>query len=268
MIQTAQPSAFLSSYVKSYWMIENVMANGQEHIQRIVPTGLIELSCYLGDKPTSSDPSKSFSGHLILTGQLKNYFDIHISGSLSLFSVYFYPHGLAPFLDIPVKELQNRSVPLTYLFGKDVRQLEEQLASTHSFHQRITILEHFLGKQLKKQKQNPDDRRVAYSIRLINQTRGQIGIDHLASSVCLSRKQFERIFLRHAGTSPKQFLRIVRFQHALLRKKDSQLSSLTELAYDCGYYDQSHMISEFFNFAGKSPRAYFHEDEPFSDYFQ
>ena len=268
MIQTAKPSAFLSSYVKSYWMIENIMAEGQEHTQRIVPTGLIEWSFYLGDKPTSLDQSKSFSGHSILTGQLKNHFDIRISGRLSLFSVYFYPHGLAPFLNIPVKELQNQSVPMSYLHGKDVSQVEEQLASTHSFHQRITILENFLHKRLKKQKQNPDDRRVAYSIRLINQTRGQIGIDHLASSVCLSRKQFERIFLRHAGTSPKQFLRIVRFQHALLRKKDSQLSSLTELAYDCGYYDQSHMISEFFNFSGKSPRAYFHEDEPFSDYFQ
>ena len=43
--------------------------------------------------------------------------------------------------------------------------------------------------------------------------------------------------------------------------------SLTELAYDCGYYDQSHMINDFKLLTGMSPRQYFSDCDAYSDYF-
>ena len=43
--------------------------------------------------------------------------------------------------------------------------------------------------------------------------------------------------------------------------------SLTTLAYDCGYYDQSHMINEFKMMSGMTPKQYFAMCEPTSDYF-
>jgi len=268
MILTAKPSAFLSSYVKSYWMIENNMPEGQEHTQRIVPTGLTELSFYLGDKPRSSDHSKSFSEHSILTGQIKSHFDIRIAGRLSLFSVCFYPHGLAPLLDYPVKEIKNQSVPLSYLLGRAGKELAEKLFYGASFYQRISIMEKYLHRRLSRQRHIPDDPRVRYSIRLINESKGPIPIDQLASWVCLGRKQFERVFLNQVGISPWQFYRIVRFQNALRMKARNQAASLTQVAYDCGYYDQSHMINEFIHLSGKSPGSYFNEGQPHSDYFQ
>lgn len=268
MIHTGKPSDFLSPYVKSYWMIENMMADGREHTQRIVPTGLTELSFYLGDQPSCSDPGKSFSEHGVLTGQINNPFDLHIRGRLSLFSVCFYPHGLTPFLDFPVKELKNQSFPVSFIFGGDGKELAEKLSTRDSFHQRISIMEAYLYRRLTRQKHVSDDPRARYSIRLINKSKGLLNIDQLASWVCLSRKQFERVFLNHVGISPWQFSRIVRFQNALQIKAGNHAVSLTELAYDCGYYDQSHMINEFINLSGKSPGSYFDESQPYSDYFQ
>jgi AraC-like DNA-binding protein len=268
MIQTARPSTFLAPFVKSFWMIESRMAAGKEHVQRIVPTGLIELSFYLTDKPAKEGQTGSFPDHAIITGQINQYFDLHLSGRLCLFSIYFYPHGLSTFIDIPVEELHNQTVPMKYLLGSEGKELEDKLASAQSFQNRVNIVESFLHQRLAQKKQNPDESRITQSILQINESRGQIHINRLASLACLSRKQFERVFLKRVGISPKQFLKIIRFQNALHLKATRKNYSLTELAYDCGYYDQSHMIREFTRLSGKTPKAYFFEGQPHSDYFQ
>lgn len=268
MVLTDKPSASLSPYVKSYWMIENILSQGREHIQRIVPTGLLELSFHLGDKPKSSDTSKTIAEHSVITGHINQCFDITITGRLSLFSIYFYPHGLALFLDVPVKELNNQTIPLKYLVRKDVNELEEQLASTLSFHGRIKRVERFLHRRLMQNTKKSPDSRINSSIQRINHMKGMVDIHDLASEACLTRRQFERIFREDVGTSPKQFLKIVRFQHALQIHAANKKKSLTELAFDCGYYDQSHMIGDFVQMSGKSPKEYFGEGAVYSDYFQ
>jgi AraC-like DNA-binding protein len=70
------------------------------------------------------------------------------------------------------------------------------------------------------------------------------------------------------GTSPRQFLKTVRFQNALHTKFNQKSVSLTQLACDCGYYDQSHMINDFKSLSGFTPGEYFACCEPYSDYFE
>jgi AraC-like DNA-binding protein len=48
----------------------------------------------------------------------------------------------------------------------------------------------------------------------------------------------------------------LRFESAL-EEYGNRNKSLTEIAYDCGYYDQSHFIHEFKEFSGHHPRHYF-----------
>lgn len=109
--------------------------------------------------------------------------------------------------------------------------------------------------------------RIERCIDIINQTRGVVDISFLASKACYSRKQFERVFSQYVGTSPKQFLKTIRFQNAIDEKARNSSLSLTELTYRCGYFDQSHMISEFKGLSGFTPKQYFEYGLPFSDYF-
>ena len=45
--------------------------------------------------------------------------------------------------------------------------------------------------------------------------------------------------------------------------------SLTELAYDNGYFDQSHFIHDFRSMTGLTPKQFFNEcDKPVSDFFE
>lgn len=44
--------------------------------------------------------------------------------------------------------------------------------------------------------------------------------------------------------------------------------SLTDIAYDCGYYDQSHFINDFKEFSGYSPKVYFSGNAEGSEYLE
>ncbi len=265
---TATPSPILSGYIKSYWTIKSCVPQATKHIQRIVPSGLPELIFYIEKKPETSTPNKTITDFTVLSGQQKSFYDIIVTDKLSVFSVIFQPHGLVEFLNIPLSEIYNQNVPLRCILKNEVVALEMKISEAASFSKRVEIIETFLLKRLKKIKKQYEFQRIKQSIELINQTRGKIGISRLASGACLSRKQYERTFLSVVGTSPKQFLKIVRFQNAIYQKHRNRHLQLTGLAYDCGYYDQSHMINDFKSLSGLTPGQYFAGCDPYSDYFQ
>jgi AraC-like DNA-binding protein len=264
----SKPSILLSKFVKHYWTIESCIPKNNEHIQRIVPNGLSELMFYFGDKPESTDKNISIDHNTLIKGQLNGYYDIKITGELSLFSIVFQPYGASMFFNIPLSELLNQNVPLRFILKDVVNELEGRLFDSNSFDEKIRIVEHFLLQRLQKNEMRNHFHRITESVKLINQTRGNININFLASEACYSRKQFERTFLDLIGISPKQFLKVVRFQHAINEKSKDLITNLTTLAYQCGYYDQSHMINDFYKLSGMSPKQYFSDCEPYSDYFQ
>lgn len=241
---------------------------GKEHIQRIVPNGLFELAFYLKDKPKTNDTKKAISDSVILSGQLNRYHDLRVSGNLSLFAIYFLPHGLSVFLDMPLKELFNHSVPLKYIIKDAASELEDKLLIAESFDQKIAVAENFLISRIQKNEKNYNQERIRHIVGLINQSKGNIDINRLVSEAFLSRKQFERSFTETVGTTPKQFLKTIRFQNAIYEKSRNSNLSLTETAYACGYFDQSHMINDFKSLSGITPKNYFKQAGVYSDYFE
>ncbi|MGM0531833.1 MAG: AraC family transcriptional regulator [Bacteroidota bacterium] len=266
-VSVASPSPHLSGYVKQYYSVEASSGASEMYTHRIIPTGLTELMFYSGNLPKASDCRKHIPEGTILSGQQKGFYDLTISGALSLFSIVFKPHGPMAFFDFPLAEVYNRNVPFGLLIKNECSRLEAKLYESDTFTEKVMHAEQFLSTRLQKSKENYLFERIKYSIEKIGQNRGMIGINDLASKICLSRKQFERIFAEYVGSSPKQFLRTVRFQHALFWKSRYPNDSLTALAYDCGYYDQSHMSNEFRQLSGMSPKEFFSACKPESDFF-
>ncbi|MEO6051422.1 MAG: helix-turn-helix domain-containing protein [Pyrinomonadaceae bacterium] len=88
----------------------------------------------------------------------------------------------------------------------------------------------------------------------------------LSNRYFFSHRQFERKFKEFAGFSPKFYARIIRFQAAL--KQYGSNKSLTDVDYDCGYYDQSHFIHDFREFSGYNPKVYFSGRAKGSEYLE
>ena len=95
-----------------------------------------------------------------------------------------------------------------------------------------------------------------------------IPVIELASIACVSKKQFERLFKELVGTNPKEYARIVRFQKSLkLLQHYQEDANQAQLAYQCGYADQSHFIREFRRFSGYTPLSLLNVCKPYSDLF-
>ena len=109
-------------------------------------------------------------------------------------------------------------------------------------------------------------KRIGATIQKIN-LHPQPTIHNLAQTACLSDKQFNRVFHEYVGTTPKEFIRIVRLQRALYTLQTQPDINFAQLAYECGYYDQSHLIKEFKAFSGYTPGEYLALCAPYSDYF-
>ncbi len=69
------------------------------------------------------------------------------------------------------------------------------------------------------------------------------------------------------GKTPKQFIKIVRFQNILNTFSVANSVSLTEIAYASGYFDQAHFIKDFKSFSGYTPKDFFANHQCQSDYF-
>jgi AraC-like DNA-binding protein len=260
-----QPTAQLSRYIKHYWFLE--MEAGEAIGERVVPAGYVELTFHFADHLIKRKLTDEIQPGIIICGQKTGFFDVLPTGKISMLSVQFFPHSAGLFFNIPVNELANETLDLNDIIGTTARELEEQLNDLPKLEDKVKLIEDFLYLRLSC-KTEYNWSRIYHNISLINQSKGKITLDQLASDACLSRKQHDRIFKRMVGLAPKQFLKVIRFQFTLYAHQQQPIESLTELAYRCGYYDQSHMINDFRELSGITPKQYFNEcNNPISDYF-
>lgn len=260
--QFIQPSPELSPYIKHYWVLETDFLSG--NIERIVPIGTIQLFFYRGFHQVVQSEKNLPSS--LLSGQTTQYFDLKSSGSVRLISVVFYPHTAYSFFKIPMGELADQQISASDLNDTALKELENKVINTDNSNHCISFIEEFLIKRLYSGK-HYNFKRIASTIQAINQQKGCIRISDLANNACLSNKQFQRIFSSHIGVTPKEFLRTIRFQYALFVLQQNPTISFSQLAYECGYYDQPHFINEFKQFSGYTPKEYLHFEQVCSDYF-
>jgi AraC-like DNA-binding protein len=240
---------------------------GIGHLERVVPNGFIELTFHFGDRLQKIKHTQELQPGIILCGQKTGFFDVLPTGKTQMLSIQFFPHSAGLFFDLPMDELSNETLDLGEIMGRAACELKEQLLHLQTLEQRVQHIERFLLRQLSRKTEYDWDRMVQ-NIKLIDRSNGKITLDELADGACLSRKQHERVFKKFVGLSPKKYLKIIRFQYTLFAHQQHPHESLTTLAYRCGYYDQSHMINDFKDLSGITPKQYFTDCEtPYSDYF-
>jgi AraC-like DNA-binding protein len=262
----AYPTPKLRPFIKQFWAMENVLNSGEACSQRIVPSGLPELILYINDKPKSD--KRSIEAHCLLNGQHNDYFDLHFTEDLSIFSVLFEPQGVSQFFNLPFNELTNQSVPLEFINSAFSKEFQSRLSESISFNARVNIAEEIFCRQLTKDNRSYDFKRMGNTVELIKNAKGVVEIDLLSQQACLSRKQFERLFLGYIGISPKQYLKIIRFQSSLYYNSQRNGLSMTQLAHASGYYDQSHFINDFKTLTGLTPKKFFEDCDSVSDFFE
>jgi AraC-like DNA-binding protein len=72
----------------------------------------------------------------------------------------------------------------------------------------------------------------------------------------ISRRRFERLFRQQTGLTPNKFKMLRRIKHARYLIKSAPDLPLTEVAIQCGYFDQAHFNRHFRQLVGLTPGSY------------
>ncbi|MCD7971070.1 MAG: helix-turn-helix domain-containing protein [Candidatus Azobacteroides sp.] len=247
--QVIQPSALLAPYVKQYWFVK--MEELALSKQRLVPLGCPVVSFHRGEQTYSSLHGNYLpSSHLY--GITTEYTDLVFSGYVDFICIVFHPVAGNRFFSVPLMELSNRYASLSSLNDSGWQELEKRLYEETDESRCVDLIEKFLMKRIRKNDEY-EWKRIHAVITSIEQ--GEVSIDRLAWTACLGYKQFKRVFIENTGINPKSFLRITRFQklhHFIQQHRDM---TTDQLAYECDYYDKSHLIKELKCFSGLSPAA-------------
>ena len=70
------------------------------------------------------------------------------------------------------------------------------------------------------------------------------------------RRQLERDFKKQIGISPKQLSKVISLNAALQMMLNKDSESLSEIAYENEYFDQTHFIKDFKEFVGITPKEF------------
>jgi len=253
---TFSPPPGLAGYVRYFWMLEGEGSVDQPYIHRSMADGCAELIFHyqgtFDELVTDSLTEKSFASGL--SGASQHFRRFSINRNFGIFGAYLYPFAVSQLFSLPGTETRNQMLDLKYVAGSQADELEEKMMLATSCTERVNIMTAFLESRLTKIKKQPPG--VFEVIKYLIHTKGNTNVDTLAEKSFLSTRQFERNFKQFTGFSPKLFSRIIRFQNAIAHY-GHRTKSLTDIAYTCGYYDQSHFIQEFKEFSGHNPREYF-----------
>lgn len=260
-----KPCQLLQDYVRYYWVFES----NQPIKTYTFPIGCPQLifhkksALYIPELNTKQD-------RLIISGQVN--FSSHISAedSVEMIVVVFHPYAMSAFLNIPISLFYNQEVAGYGLENKKLNCLATSVLNCEDNDLCISLIEQWLLSQLRTNsttKREVDINRIAAVVHQMYST-PNIPISELASIACLSKKQFERIFLATVGMNPKEYARIVRFQKSLkLMQNQTENISQAQIAYQCGYSDQSHFIREFRELSRYTPLSLKKICKPYSDLF-
>ncbi len=256
-MKVIRPRKELRPYVRYFWILES----NEPFSVLTFPIGCPQI-IFHRKSPLYIPETGQSQNRFTVSGQVN--FPAHIlsDGNIEMIVAVFYPHTIGMFIDTSPSEFYNQEIS-----GYDIENLRLNETAGRIFDSRsgdnaIGIIEQWL---LSKTNPTLNLRRIGSSLELLLHN-PSVSVNVLANDACLSRKQYERVFREQVGMNPKEYARVVRFQKALwMLQRGSR--NYADIAVDCGYADQSHLIREFKAMSGHTPKSLFDYCAPYSDLF-
>lgn len=243
------PSSRLAPYVASMWEWNVDGPTARTITGKLLPSIAPQLALHYGAPMWSDRGATPSQYHQIATGIQTGVVTVRATGPVRAMMVRLKPEAAPLFFASALHELRDSQVELRDFFSTgQVSSLIEQLAQARGTAQRVVLVEEFLLARIQTRGLDPRMQRAAASLR----ANFLLPIHQLAGDLGLNERQLLRRFRATFGLGPKEFSRIVRMTRALELRRKCRLG-WAQIAGDCGFTDQAHLIRDFKSLARLAP---------------
>lgn len=237
-------------------------------IDPVLPSGFLQVAFNLGSADWQFRSNGYFTKgpDLELLGQLKTPAHFKITGHNKALGISFHPHTAHYFLKDNSHVFTGKVINLDAIFGNKLQFIQEQLQEHTCWSERIRILETFLAKRISGNESHNKSEILRSILIHVSGNEINYSVSQMAKKAGYSERYLGQLFKDYIGLPPKDYLNILRFHRSLRYLHLSEISH-SELAYACGYADQSHFIREFKKFTGVTPANYSQEKFPSTSLF-
>lgn len=173
--------------------------------------------------------------------------------------VILHPMALYYLFGIEGKSVINSWVAVKNLYPEQ-HMVFKALDKIKNVDLRIKLLLDFVS-DLEKARREPIDF-IDEALNLILKSNGNIEINEIVETIDVSERHFRRVFKKLIGMPPKHFCKVLQI-NTIFSLMETNDDCLLNLALDCGYFDQSHFLSDFKKYIGDTPNNFLNSEHAF-----
>lgn len=244
-------TVYLQHAIRNIWQLD-AMSSFRKEI--IIPKGTIEIIFNFNER---ENVEATFDGqqHSSVNRCFINGFNscpilLNLPERHLFFGIQFQPWAIKNLLKIPPYEFANCMIDLT-LLDKFFNSLWHQLADQTEFNERVKIVTEWINRQVISN--HPQEKLL--NLFLCDTNSAVVTVPQLATNLCYSPRHLSRKLYELTKMNTEEVLLYKKFLHAVQLIHTSDLS-LTAIAHQSNFTDQSHFIKSFKLLAKMTPGEY------------
>ncbi len=255
-ISYAEPAQALSGLVRAYHLYEADLSGNMMVHDRLL-SELATIVVPISGRWSTTGDAAIFNGpkQALVAGPSNRPMRFSAQGEVRVFGISLTPLGWAKLFDQPASMVANRICDLVQLIGSRATLLVDRVHRADCLATMARYADELLLSVLNFRQETYLTRTVTamdHNLRTHPITK----VADLSALMGISMRQVERVMPMAYGFAPKMVLRRLRYLRAIEEVMGTVSHELTDCLAD-DFYDQSHMIREFTQFSGESPKRFF-----------
>jgi len=242
--------AGFKNIIHSIWQVDHFTSFDKEYI---LPKGIVEIIFNFSDCSPILAQLEDKKYHLpncFINGFNKIPIQLQLPKQQIFFGVLFQPLAVKKIFGSPACEFSDITVDLT-LLDSTFNSLWHQLAEQENFNNRVSVFLSWVERNFVEWQ--PQEQLINNFLYAVNQH--SLSVNKLANLLCYSPRHLSRKIFEATGMNIEEILLYKKYLHAVHLIHHTDLS-LTEIAYQSQFFDQSHFIRVFKAYTKITPGEY------------
>ncbi len=256
-IQHYKPSARFEKFIRQFIFLKQ-SAVGTSFLDKYIPDGYTSFVIHWGGNVYCYPHDEAvLLPRFFIVVPLHQALPIRVFPSCDTMVVSFHTTMFTRLFRINLSRMKE----MPFLPGETIGCAQElkkiQVLDTNP--QRIAFIEEWLSRKFDIENYEPDE--IDQVFDELMGFHGSVAIRSVLQLKHIDSRTFRRKFLQRTGMNAKSFCRIARFHYLWSEFLAQGIVNTQEMIYNAGFYDQSHMINDFKQFIGESPKNFFTRDQ-------